>query len=138
VYGNNDSFFCDPEYDKLYQQQLTATSTQDRIDIVHQMQQILYEQQPYMMLAYTNYLEAYRTDRFTGFIMQPEGVGDLLATWGAFSFINVRPVTGEAASAAESEGIPGWVWIGIVLVGLAVVIGGIMLGRRRVSDEDRV
>jgi peptide/nickel transport system substrate-binding protein len=138
VYGNNDSFFCDPEYDKLYQQQLTATSTQDRIDIVHQMQQILYEQQPYIMLAYTNYLEAYRTDRFTGFIMQPEGVGDLLATWGAFSFINVRPVTGEAASAAKSEGIPGWVWIGIVLVGLAVVIGGIMLGRRRVSDEDRV
>jgi hypothetical protein len=46
-------------------------------------------------------------------------------------------VTGEAAGAAKSEGIPGWVWIAIV-VGLAVVIGGIVLGRRRVSDEDRV
>jgi ABC-type transport system substrate-binding protein len=138
VYGNNDSFFCDPEYDKLYQQQLTATSTQDRIDIVQQMQQILYEQQPYIMLAYTNYLEAYRTDRFTGYTTQPEGVGDLLATWGPFGFLSIRPVTGEAAAASKSEGIPGWVWIGIVVVGLAVVIGGIMLGRRRVSDEDRV
>jgi hypothetical protein len=29
------------------------------------------------------------------------------------------------------------VWIGIV-VGLAVVAAGIVLGRRRVSDEDRV
>jgi peptide/nickel transport system substrate-binding protein len=138
VYGNNDSFFCDPEYDKLYQQQLTATSTEQRVDIVHQMQQILYEQQPYIMLAYTNYLEAYRTDRFTGYTTQPEGVGDLLATWGPFGFLSIRPVTGEAASASKSEGIPGWVWIGIVVVGLAVVIAGIMLGRRRVSDEDRV
>jgi peptide/nickel transport system substrate-binding protein len=137
VYDNNDSYFCDPQYDKLYQQQLTATSTEDRVDIVHQMQQILYEQQPYIMLAYTNYLEAYRTDRFTGYVMQPEGVGDLLATWGPFGFLSIRPVTGEAAGAAKSEGIPGWVWIAIV-VGLAVVAAGIILGRRRMSDEDRV
>ncbi len=138
VYGNNDSFFCDPAYDKLYQQQLTATSTQQRVDIVHQMQQILYEEQPYIMLAYTNYLEAYRTDRFTGYIMQPEGVGDLLATWGPFAFHQHPTGDGEAAGAAKSEGIPGWVWIAIV-VGLAVVVAGIMLGRRRrVSDEDRV
>jgi peptide/nickel transport system substrate-binding protein len=136
VYGNNDSYFCDPAFDKLYQQQLTATSTQQRVDIVQHMQQILYDQQPYIMLAYTNYLEAYRTDRFTGYIMQPAGVGDLLATWGPFSFINLRPVTGEAASSAKSEGIPGWVWIGIV-VGLIVVAAGIMLGRRRMGDEDR-
>ena len=33
--------------------------------------------------------------------------------------------------------LPGWVWIGIV-VGLAVVAAGIILGRRRMSDEDRV
>jgi hypothetical protein len=68
--------------------------------------------------------------------MQPEGVGDLLATWGPFGFLSIRPVTGEAA-AAKTEGIPGWVWIGIV-VGLAVVAAGIILGRRRMSDEDRV
>jgi hypothetical protein len=46
-------------------------------------------------------------------------------------------VTGQEAGAPKSEGIPGWVWIGIV-VGLAVVAAGIVLGRRRVSDEDRV
>lgn len=136
VYGNNDSYFCDAGYDRLYEQQLTATSTEQRIDIIHQMQEILYEQQPYIMLSYTNYLEAYRTDRFTGYVMQPEGTGDLLATWGPFSFINVRPVTAATAGAAKSEGIPGWVWIGIV-VGLIVVAAGVMLGRRRASDEDR-
>jgi len=137
VYGNNDSYYCDPQYDQLYQQQLTATSTEQRVDIVQQMQQILYEQQPYVMLSYTNYLEAYRTDRFTGYVMQPSGNGDLLATWGPFAFINLRPASGEEAGGPKSEGIPGWVWIGIV-VGLVVVAAGIVLGRRRVSDEDRV
>ncbi len=137
VYGNNDSYFCDPEYDKLYEQQLTATSTEQRIDIVHQMQQILYEQQPYIMLYYDQNLEAWRTDRFTGYIPQPSPDGDMLAFYGPFSIINIRPVAAGAGGTTKSEGIPGWVWIGIVLVGLAVVIAGIMLGRRRVSDEDR-
>ncbi len=136
VYGNNDSYFCDPAFDQMYQQQLTATSTTQREDIVHNMQDVLYQQQPYIMLAYTNYLEAYRTDRFTGYVKQPAGVGDLLATWGPFAFINLRPVTGEAASASKSEGIPGWVWLGIVL-GLVIVVVGIIFGRRRMSDEDR-
>jgi peptide/nickel transport system substrate-binding protein len=135
TYNNSDSYFCDPAYDQLYQQQLTATSTDQRVAIVHHMQQILYDQEPYIMLAYTNYLEAYRTDRFTGYIMQPEKVGDLLATWGPFAFINLRPV-GEAGTAPKSEGIPGWVWIGIV-VGIVVIAAAFMLGRRRVSDEDR-
>ena len=137
VYGNDDSYYCDPEFDRLYDQSLTVTDTQQRVEIVHQMQQMLYESQNYIVLSYTQLLDAWRTDRFTGYLAQPEGEGDLLATWGPFSFINLRLVTGEAAAAARSEGVPGWVWIGIV-VGLAVVAGGIMLGRRRVSDEDRV
>jgi peptide/nickel transport system substrate-binding protein len=135
TYDNSDSYFCDPEYDNLYKQQLTATSTDQRVAIVHHMQQILYDQEPYITLAYTNYLEAYRTDRFTGYIMQPEKVGDLLATWGPFAFINLRPI-GEAGTAPKSEGIPGWVWIGIV-VGIAIIAAAFVLARRRVGDEDR-
>jgi peptide/nickel transport system substrate-binding protein len=134
VYGNNDSFFCDPEYDKLYDQQLTALTTQDRLDVIHKMQQILYEQQPYIMLAYTNYLEAYRTDRFTGYIKQPANIGDLLATWGAFSYINIHPVSATAGS-PTSSGISAGVWIAIVAV-VIVVIAVIVLARRRTTDED--
>ena len=134
VYGNNDSFFCDPHYDQLYQDQLATKTVQERIDVMHEMQQILWHQQPYIMLAYTDYLEAYRTDRFTGYIMQPAGNGDLLATWGPFAFINLRPVSGS--SAASSNSIPAGVWIAIV-VGLAVVVTLVMRRRRSVGDEDR-
>jgi peptide/nickel transport system substrate-binding protein len=136
TYGNNDSYFCDPAYDKLYQQQLTATSTQQRIDIVHRMQQILYDQVPYITMYYDQNLEAWRTDRFTGFIPQPSPDGDMLAFYGPFSIINIRPVTATSGEAASSGGIPAWVWLGIAL-GVVIVVVGIIFGRRRVSDEDR-
>jgi peptide/nickel transport system substrate-binding protein len=135
VYGNNDSFFCDPEYDKLYQQQLTALTTEERLDVIHRMQQILYEQQPYIMLAYTNYLEAYRTDRFTGYTMQPEKIGDLLATWGPIGFINLRPAVGATTS---TSGVSAWAWIAIV-AGVIIVVLALVVGRRRrVREEDQV
>ena len=134
VYGNNDSFFCDPHYDELYQAQLATKTVQERLDIMHEMQQILWQQQPYVMLAYTDYLEAYRTDRFTGYIMQPAGNGDLLATWGPFGFINLKPVSGS--SAASSNSIPAGVWIAIV-VALAIVVTLVMRRRRSEGDEDR-
>jgi peptide/nickel transport system substrate-binding protein len=98
------------------------------------MQQMLYESQPYIMLAYTNYLEAYRTDRFTGYIKQPSPNGDLLATWGPFAFINLKPVTGSAP--AGSNGIPIGVWIAIA-VGVVVVVIALTLRRRMRDEEDR-
>jgi peptide/nickel transport system substrate-binding protein len=136
TYANNDSYFCDPQYDKLYQQQLTATSTDQRVAIIQKMQQILYQQQPYLMLYYNQNLEAWRTDRFTGFTPQPSPDGDMLAFYGPFSIINIRPVSATSGQATSSGGIPAWVWLGILL-GLVVVVVGIIFGRRRTSDEDR-
>jgi peptide/nickel transport system substrate-binding protein len=137
VYGNNDSFYCNSAYDKLYQQQQQVTDASQRIDIVQQMQQMLWQDQPYIVVAYTDLLEAYRTDRFTGFVTQPEKVGDLLATWGPFAFINIHPVTATSGGTKGSSGIPAGVWIGIV-VALIVVIGAVALSRRRSNvDEDR-
>jgi peptide/nickel transport system substrate-binding protein len=137
VYGNNDSFYCNPQYDALYQKQLLVTDPQERVQIVHQMQEMLWQDQPYIMVSYTDQLEAYRTDRFTGFVTQPEKVGDLLATWGPLSFISIHPVTATSGSTKGSSGIPAGVWIGIV-VALIVVIGAVVLSRRRSgADEDR-
>jgi peptide/nickel transport system substrate-binding protein len=136
VYGNNDSFFCDPEYDRLYDEQLAVTDPAERTAVVQQMQQILWDQMPYLMLAYTNLLEAYRTDRFTGFIGQPGEKGDLLATWGPFSFINLRAVGGAGTTDKGSSGIPVGVWIAVV--GAIVVVAlWLVLSRRRRRDEDR-
>jgi peptide/nickel transport system substrate-binding protein len=135
-YGNGDAYYCNPEYDELYKQQLRDTTAEARAETVHSMQQILWDDMPYIMLTYDQLLAAYRTDRFTGYIKQPAATGDLLATWGYRSFASLRPVSGTSAETTAAGGISSGVWIAIV-VGVVVIIAAVMLVRRRTSDEDR-
>jgi peptide/nickel transport system substrate-binding protein len=141
VYGNNDSYYCNPAYDKLAKEQASTTDPAKRVEIVHQMQAILNQDQPYIMIAYSANLEAYRSDQVTGFTPQPADSGsikgDLLAAYGPFSFISMRPATSTAGTTSATKGISAGVWIGIV-VAIIVVLGGVtVLRRRRVADEDR-
>jgi peptide/nickel transport system substrate-binding protein len=134
-YGNNDSYYCNPEYDKLYAAQRTAMEVQERWDIVHQMQKMYYESGAYSVLWYDPLLQAYRTDRFTGYMSQPAPKGDLLAGYSMDVWWNLRSVSG-AGSATEATGISAGVWIGLV-VGVIVVVAAILLGRRtrRAGEE---
>ncbi len=138
-YGNNDSYQCDPGYDKLFAQQATAPTFQARQDIVHQMQSMLYDNQPYVMLYHADVLEAYRTDRVAGFSPQPADAGDVkgdaLATYGPFSFISIHPAAG-ATGGSESKGASSAVWIILVIAILAIVGAFMLLRRRRAAGED--
>ena len=71
TYRNSDSYYCNPEYDKLNDEQGSVTDATERVDIVHQMQAILYRDQPYLMLWNDAVLEAYSPE-WTGFLPQPE------------------------------------------------------------------
>ena len=53
-----------------------------RAAIVKQMQQMLYDDAPYVVTVYYDDLEAYRSDRFTGFVPQPAPEGALLFQYG--------------------------------------------------------
>ena len=66
------------------------TDPAERVDIVHQMQSILYRDQPYLVLWNDALLEAYSPD-WTGFKPQPDPDGDVLATYGPLSFISIQP-----------------------------------------------
>jgi peptide/nickel transport system substrate-binding protein len=129
VYRNSDSYYCNPDYDALNKEQGSVTDPAQRVDIVHQMQAILYRDQPYLMMWNDAVLEGYSSN-WTGFLPQPDPDGDLLATYGPLSFINIRPVSGTTAGAGGSGGIPAGVWIGI-LAAVVVVIGGLLVARRR-------
>ncbi len=139
AYGNNDSYYCNPEYDALYLEQQQALNPQDRWEIVHEMQRIYYEDAAYAVMWYDPLLQAYRTDRFTGFNPQPPTNGDLLEGWGGPSDVwtTLRPVGagGTSGSSSEARGIPAAVWA--IGAGLIVLLGVILVvRRRRVSDED--
>ncbi len=70
---SSDCYWSNAEYDELYQQQLTTIDTAERVKLVHRMQQIVYEEAPYIPLFADIKVEAYRSDRWTGFREYPTG-----------------------------------------------------------------
>jgi peptide/nickel transport system substrate-binding protein len=135
TYRLSDSYYCNPDYDRLNEQQGTVTDPTARAEIVHQMQAILYRDQPNIVLWNDATLQAYSKD-WTGFKPQPDPDGDVLATYGPLSFVSLRPVTGTAAGAGGSGGTSAGVWIAI-LAAAVVIVGGLMRARnRRESGEE--
>lgn len=72
--GWSDSGYHNPQYDQLYIDQQHAVDKNKRQQIVWQMQEMVYNDRPYIVLYYEKLLQAYRTDRFTGFIESPLGI----------------------------------------------------------------
>lgn len=145
-YDISDSFYCNSEFDKLYVEQGGETDRDARQAIVKQMEQMIYDATPYILTFYYDSLEAYRSDRFTGFVPQPTDGGALTLQFGTWSYQNVEPVSAEvpatpgataAASTTESSSGSSTAWI-IAAIAAVVIIGGgaFLLGRRRGGGAD--
>jgi peptide/nickel transport system substrate-binding protein len=158
---SSDSLWCDPEYDKLYDQQNLAADDQQRKQIIDQMQQMFYDQAPYHILYYDQELDAYRTDRFGGWQNQPVDGGYPLFSYSVVDYqfltdAKAAPTPGPSGSAnapapsgsgaatavpsnpvpvsSSSDSTPLLVAIAVIVV--VVVIGGFFLARRRGPRED--
>jgi peptide/nickel transport system substrate-binding protein len=160
--SSSDSQYCNPDFDKLYDQQLAAKTADERKTILAQMQNLIYDQAPYDILYYDANLDVYRTDRFAGWQNQPSN-GTPLFTYGNLGYtlltdatIAPSPEPSVAASAGASAGTataaptsaPGsgtsntsgsnTILIVAALVIIIAIVGGLILSRRRtrVSVED--
>ena len=147
--GNwSDSWYCNKEYDALYEQQHAELDEAKRQDLVKQMQQILYEDSPYLVTAYSSIGEAVRSDRFACF--QPADPGGVwLVQYGAHNYLTVRPAADAGAvttSARPSRrptphpesGMDTAVMVGVAGVAVALVaVGGVVMMRRRSTAGDR-
>jgi len=127
-----DGCWKDPTFDALYKKQSTTMDRQARLSIVQQAQQEAYNQIPSVVLAYPSWLQAYRSDRFTGWTPAPGANGYLLSTYNYDSLISVRPVVGAASSSSPS--LPPAVWIALVILVVILAIGA--RRRRRTSDDE--
>jgi peptide/nickel transport system substrate-binding protein len=129
----SDTCYSNPEYDALYKEQQTTIDPIARRGLVHQMQQIIYRDSPEIVLWYPNSFEAWRSDRWTGFVRWPEPDG--VAFFGNYySARLVRPLAGGAVPPGGAESGPsGVVW----LAGLAIIAAAIAgsAARRRRLDE---
>ena len=71
--GSSDSFFSNPRYDELFALQGKENDQAKRKAYIDEMQQILYDEAPYHVLFYDAALSAWRTDRFGGWPLSPDG-----------------------------------------------------------------
>jgi peptide/nickel transport system substrate-binding protein len=71
--GNSETGYSNPEFDELYGQQATALDPAERQAIIWRMQEILHRDVAYIVPYYDQAVQAYRTDRFQGWVIdQPK------------------------------------------------------------------
>jgi peptide/nickel transport system substrate-binding protein len=129
----SDGCWSNAEFDALYEQQRTMMDQDARREVVLEAQQVAYDDIPGLVLAYPNWLEAYRNDRFTGWTPSPGPNGYLLPTYNYNTLLTAKPL--EGVSTGESTSLPGWVWLLAAAVIAAVVILVVRRGRRAEPDE---
>jgi peptide/nickel transport system substrate-binding protein len=155
--GNlSDSNYCNPQYDALYDQE-SKLSGDARAAVLTQMQNLIYDQAVYDILYYDANLDAYRTDRFAGWVNMPSN-GTPLFTYGVINYTlltdaTLVPTPGPSATMAAGESVaPGTTSgptptaaptetsasgdnTGLLIAGLVVVVvvvgGGWLFLRRR-------
>ncbi len=66
--GSSETGYSNPAYDELYAQQQTTLDFAARKDMVWEMQKIVHDDVVYIIPFYDASVQAYRTDRFTGWI----------------------------------------------------------------------
>jgi peptide/nickel transport system substrate-binding protein len=129
----NDANWCSEEYDALYEQQKVELDPDRRREIVHEMLQLFYDESTYVVLFYDPDLQAYRTDRFEGWLQQPAEIGPVLFTNSSPTYANLT-VTGEGSGGGTNTAL----WIAVA-VGAALLLGlgGVFALRRRATREER-
>ncbi len=79
--GSSDCFWSNEEYDALYQKQSVTIDYDERMEIVHQMQELIYEEAPYLILYNSKAIHVYNGATWEGLETFPGTSGGYLNLW---------------------------------------------------------
>ena len=137
--GSSDSFYSNPEYDRLYEEQSGEFDNAARKAIVKQMIDISQRDLPYLVLTVDPYLQAYRTDRVAGVEQScPKPDGDIICDQVAYApWLNFTPpTTTAAATTTDDGGSNGLLLVVIVFLAAILALGAFTVMRRRRTDNE--
>lgn len=86
--GDNDVFYCNDEYDQMYDEQTVTIDSDARKAIVDDMQKIFYDDSAYIVMWYQDKLQAYRTDTWEGWTEIP---GGLIYNITRLNYLDITP-----------------------------------------------
>ena len=127
--GNmSDSNYSNADYDRMFIQQQTIMDPEERREMVWEMQRILYEEAPYIILFYDNSLQAVNTDRWSGWKRIPDE-GGYFFNLTNYNYLNVTPADGQTGIVPADT--PGSNTMLYVIIGGVVLLGGAFLILRK-------
>jgi peptide/nickel transport system substrate-binding protein len=127
--GWNDSGFSNAELDRLFVEQGAALDVTRRKQLTDRMQQIVYEQSPYIVLVYVIEAEAW-SNEWVGWIPSPARVGSAVLPDTVDSYLFVHPRSEE--SSAPGSGFAR-LTLPLLLAAIAAVTATAILMRRQRS-----
>jgi peptide/nickel transport system substrate-binding protein len=137
--GNTDAFFCNHQYDRLYQRQQTQFDPTQRVSTIASMQKILYANNADLILFYKSGLSGLRTDLVSDYLQgSKDAQGFYPLQHGFTSWWKAKPAAGAttAGEQAKQQSSNAFKWIGIAVV-VVVVIGAIVVFMRRRTASER-
>ncbi len=133
--GYNDANWCSPEYDELHVQQNSELDRATRVGIVQKMLRLFYDESTYVVLFEDADLQAYRTDRFTGWTRQPADIGPVLFSNSSPTYFLLQPIDGGAG---EDGGLGTGVVVLLVAGGAAILgFGATLMFRSKHNQDER-
>jgi len=131
----DEPFWSNAQYDALNTQQSQTIDPQKRQQIIWHMQQIMYQQSPWIVITYSDDLQAFNTSRWTGWTQMFGGTGPAWNCEGNYaSYLSLRPKVVAASSGSNRPLIiAGGIVVAVVAVGVAL---GIVVRRRRRRTEE--
>ena len=132
---SSDSYYSNPEYDRLFEQQAGEYDTAARKAIIQRMVAITQRDLPYLVITEDPNLEAYRTDKVANVEpVCPGGAGgDIFCDQTSYApLLKLAPVAGSVSNqgGGESAGLA-------VLAAIVFGIGGWFFGSRSRRREVR-
>lgn len=132
--GLSDSFYSNPEYDRLFEEQAGLFDTAERKAVIQEMVAITQRDVPYVVITYDANLQAYRTDTIDNVVLScPEDeTGDIMCEQAGYEpLLSLAPASGSGTGGETSQS-PGLAIVAALVFG----IGGWLLGTRRTRRRE--
>lgn len=87
----NDCFYSNSKFDEIFKRQQFTLDPEERQELIFELQRMVYEDAPYIIISYDPELQAYRTDRFKGWVQNPAG-GPVVFTNTVETYEKLEPI----------------------------------------------
>ena len=130
----SDCNWSNEEYDRLFEEQQGTIDLQERIALVHDMQKIVYDESPYIVLVYPRDITGYNTRDWTGWVRAQGGKGNVWYNTQMDSYLSVQPGAAEEETGGGSNtGLIVGIIAAVVVIGLIIVF--VVRGRGGKAEE---